>query len=504
MIKFNIFTIATLLVLLTIVPSFANSQIELTEPVWDLGQISQGDIVAHTIKIKNSGDDKLIIQKVRASCDCIKVELLNKEAESDQDIRIKAVFDATKEKSREFNKYIYIQSNDKNKPLVRITVKGIITGNVFQENEVPKETVHSQSNSNLEKIEIMLFYNSGCRNCMKVKNVFLPKLIEKYKDKVVVIGYDMNVLENYMTLVKYEDKYGVKESAPIIVFAGDKYFAGKTEIEGKLEDCLKEMILAEQIKKTDIGEIDKEKFFERFKVFSPLLIITAGFLDGINPCAFVTAVFLVSFLFFIEKKRREILLVGFVFALAVFLTYFTIGLGLFRVIHTLSAFTIASKAVCITAVCLVFILSALSLYDAIIYLKSGTSKDMKLQLPLMIKQKIHSVIRNTAGHRWMIFSVFITGVLVAILEGVCTGQVYVPAIYFMIKEQSLKNTGIYYLLLYNLAFIVPLLLVILLTFVGVGMEKIANFSKKNIFWAKMLLGVFFMVLGIVLLSLGCG
>ncbi len=57
----------------------------------------------------------------------------------------------------------------------------------------------------------------------------------------------------------------------------------------------------------------------RFRSFGLLTVVGAGLLDGVNPCAFATIIFLISYLTAYERKRWEILATGLAFTLGVFL-----------------------------------------------------------------------------------------------------------------------------------------------------------------------------------------
>src|SRR3990167_2589289 len=62
------------------------------------------------------------------------------------------------------------------------------------------------------------------------------------------------------------------------------------------------------------------------KMFLPLVII-AALIDSINPCAFSILLVTIAFLFSIGKLRRNILAIGGVYILGIFLAYLLIGLG---------------------------------------------------------------------------------------------------------------------------------------------------------------------------------
>lgn len=85
--------------------------------------------------------------------------------------------------------------------------------------------------------------------------------------------------------------------------------------------------------------------------------------------------------------------------------------------------------------------------------------------------------------------------LVTALESVCTGQMYVPTLIVMVKSGMSKAW--YYLLLYNLMFITPLVVVFILTYFGLRTQTLLDWSKKNVVVSKVLLGSFFLILAVL-------
>jgi MFS family permease len=78
----------------------------------------------------------------------------------------------------------------------------------------------------------------------------------------------------------------------------------------------------EEVKKAE------ESMIERFRSLGILTVVSAGLIDGVNPCAFATLIFFISYLSFVGRKRNEILWVGIGFSGSVFLTYLLIGFGI--------------------------------------------------------------------------------------------------------------------------------------------------------------------------------
>ncbi|MCM8781405.1 MAG: hypothetical protein NC908_05735, partial [Candidatus Omnitrophica bacterium] len=242
-------------------------------------------------------------------------------------------------------------------------------------------------------------------------------------------------------------------------------------------------------------------------------VVSAGLVDGINPCAFTAIVFFISFLAVQGYRRRHLLAIGLSFILAVFITYILIGLGLFRFLYIMAGFYWASKILYYLIAGLCFILSALAIYDLWLFKKTKSTEGMTLQLPKIIKDRIHTIIgihyrktgqdrqtKTTTSFIGLITSAFVVGFLVSLLEAVCTGQLYLPTITFVLKEPSLKLKALWYLVLYNLMFIVPLLLVLLFALLGTTSEGFSRFVKKHIIIIKLLMALLFFIFGIIIIK----
>src|SRR3989338_8298205 len=63
------------------------------------------------------------------------------------------------------------------------------------------------------------------------------------------------------------------------------------------------------------------------------LVMIASLIDSINPCAFSILFLTVAFLFNLGRSRSEILKIGGIYILGIFLVYLSIGLGMLQVLH---------------------------------------------------------------------------------------------------------------------------------------------------------------------------
>jgi len=240
-------------------------------------------------------------------------------------------------------------------------------------------------------------------------------------------------------------------------------------------------------------EKGKKSIIERFKKWSLSAVLVAGFIDGINPCAFATIIFLVSYLTFMGKKGREILIYGIIFTSGVFIAYLLAGVGLMAFLHQLRGFPIISKGIYLLIAIFALTLGIVSLYDYILFRRGQVAK-WKLQLPKGMKLKIHGIIREQSKFKGGLLATFGAGFVIAICTVICTAQVYLPTIGFIMKIPDLRAHAIFNLLLYNIMFIVPLVAVFVSTFFGVTSEKIALITKGHTGTVKLLTAILFLAL----------
>lgn len=361
--------------------------------------------------------------------------------------------------------------------------------------------IPSVSPAQAEKPEIRVFHKLHCKVCLSVKKEFLPVVAAKYGDRVEWIYIDTEEKEdNLSLLIGYAEQYGKDPAVPSIAVA-NVFLTGRKEIEAGLVPAIDSALAGRS------GEaVTGKSLTAVFASMSLWAVIGSGLIDGINPCAFAVIVFFISFLTVYGYNRREIVIVGLAYCLAVFGTYLLLGLGLFKVLYALSGFYTVMKIFYYLIALLCFGLFALSVYDFYIYRKTGLSEGLTLQIPKSLKLKINRIIGRLRGQEsrsslWRLFAAALgVGILVSLIEAVCTGQIYVPTIAFIMKDPALRAKAWAYLLIYNMMFIVPLLGVFALSLLGTESEKFNNFLKARLALMKVLLAAVFLVLGILMLG----
>jgi len=243
-------------------------------------------------------------------------------------------------------------------------------------------------------------------------------------------------------------------------------------------------------------EAAREVVEERFHALTLPVVLLAGLIDGVNPCAFATIIFFLSYLQIARRTPREMLMVGAAFISAVFLAYFAAGLVLHSVLAQLTEHIGGIKKYLDWGFGgLALVAAALSFRDAF-KARAGRMDEMTLQLPGMLKDRIRSAVRTGTRARHFVIAAFITGIVISFLELACTGQVYAPIIYSI---QQGRLDAVAWLFAYNTAFIIPLVGIFALAFTGVSNKSLIAFQSKHTFSVKIALGLVFIALAAVIL-----
>ena len=353
-------------------------------------------------------------------------------------------------------------------------------------------------------LHLAYFYQPGCRECDRVQ-LDLNYLQQRYPE-LVVHAFDV---KTEATLAEWlGQRAGVPEekrlTAPA-VFVGDEGLVGEELYSRSLEALVARYAdtgaeaVWEGVPAAQSGAT--AGIVARFRSFGLLTVLAAGLVDGLNPCAFATIVFFVSYLAFMGRRGREVLAVGVAFTLGVFLTYLGVGVGLLRFLAALPFLDAVSRWLYGLTVVLCLFLAAGSLYDWW-QARRGNPDQMRLKLPTRLRRRINQLVRERAGLQAFIPVTFFTGAAISVIELACTGQVYLPTIVFVLGVPDLRVQAGLYLVFYNLMFILPLVVVFLLAYFGTSSQQLGMFIHRRAATIKLVTaGLFVLLAGWLVVAL---
>lgn len=351
-------------------------------------------------------------------------------------------------------------------------------------------------------VYIAFFTEAACLECDRIDKM-LYYLQQKYPE-LFVKTYDSRNREHQMLQEGISIAFKVPEEQRLIaptIFLCDTFLIGEEITEKRIESLILTHRQKSSVPPWQKGKkyeyLADERIQQRFEKFGAFVVFIAGLVDGVNPCAFATIVFFLSFMALIGRSRREIIATGITFIATVFVIYLFIGIFLYRMVEMeflssiryLLYYAIAAFA---------FILGIISIIDAILIAKGRTER-MLLKLPKVIRRRMEKTIVKESKLRNYVASAVISGVVVSFLEFSCTGQVYVPTIFFVSGVSELKLRALWFLILYNIAFIIPLIILFLLAAFGLSSEKLYGFMRRRTLMLKIATALIFLSLAVTLM-----
>jgi len=484
-------------------------RINLPRPEWDFGTVTEGAKLTRTFPVENAGGKSLEIRRVRGSCKCFTKVSVDKDTLEPGERATITVETDTKGRRGKLKKYIYIESNDPANPRARIRITGFIEhaeGDSRESTSPAVEIAAPKPVAKAKAVCITYFHSSTCEECAATRKA-LEKL-EKTQRRVAVRLFEIDDLDSYALMLRMEKEYGRIEHAPPIIYVGTTLLDGWDEVHAKLGPTVSARLDDGQASQwppevAGVGNPDSSSFalvLEKFRTIGPLAIAGAGLVDGINPCAFATIVFFISLLARFGKSRRQIAVVGVCFTLAVFVTYFLLGLGIARAIQAFSVSIGIAKGITYAIAALAAVLGLYSLYDYLVWRRDRSGADMKLKLPRAVQRRIHDVMRSGLSSRKLVIAALATGCAISVLESICTGQVYLPTIVFVLRDAALRLHALGYLVLYNVMFILPLVVIFMLVYFGLRSASLARLAQRHTGTTKLLLTAVFFGLAVLLFA----
>jgi cytochrome c biogenesis protein CcdA len=215
----------------------------------------------------------------------------------------------------------------------------------------------------------------------------------------------------------------------------------------------------------------------------PAVIVT-GLLDSVNPCAFAVILLLLAFLFTLRQSRSRILQLGGVYILMIFLVYFAIGLGLLQAVRFSNDPHFVARAGS-------WILIGLGVINLLEY--SFPNFPIKLHMPRFAGTKTNELIGRAT------FPATIgAGFLVGLCTFPCSGGIYVSII-TLLNAKTTMAWGIAYLGLYNLLFVLPLILILGIVGNRPAAKRWARWERENARSIRLWYGLAMVGLGAVML-----
>ena len=215
------------------------------------------------------------------------------------------------------------------------------------------------------------------------------------------------------------------------------------------------------------------------------LVAVAALIDSINPCAFSILLLTIAFLLSVGKLRSSVLSIGSAYIFGIFLVYLLIGLGLLQTLHIFDTPHFMAKV----GASLLLLLGAINIANELF-----PKFPLRLAIPHVAHRRI-AVLMEKAS----VPTAVALGVLVGLCEFPCTGGPYLMVL-GLLHDNVTYYTGVSYLFLYNLIFILPLVLILLIASDKALLAKVQAWQqseRKSMRWGG---GIAMLLLGMIVFA----
>jgi cytochrome c biogenesis protein CcdA len=190
-------------------------------------------------------------------------------------------------------------------------------------------------------------------------------------------------------------------------------------------------------------------------------------------------------------------MVSFTYILALFLTYLALGTVMFQFLYLIQdQILLVSKIISWFIIVMALFLFFFNFYDFLVSRKQEYGK-IKNQLPKRIQkmnkkiiqyftEKLTDIDGNPQSFIPLLGFTFLLGVIISLTEFMCTGQIYLPIVLALVQySDSLNLEAILYLVIYNLMFVMPLIVIALVAIKSKSILSASNFIRENLPWIKL-------------------
>lgn len=373
------------------------------------------------------------------------------------------------------------------KPFVALIITLFLLFSAFETPQIKADTTAPT---------IVYFIVAGCEGCEMVEKAHIVEQLEA--QGVAFIIYDLRYDEAIEKMSAYSDFYQVPQRHRYtpLMFAGEDYYYGGQHIIDSFNDGSLLRSASEPLLEVGDNYIPLSGFGGLLRV------IGAGLIDSVNPCAIAMLLMFISMVG-VLKDRKTLMMIALSYIGAIFITYFLIGLFLFNLMQTYAAqINSIQTGLYIFFVILCLFLFFITFYDFYVTKNQDYGK-IKNQLPKFVQSfnkrfmsKFSKVITEE-GHSvrktlYAIIVPFIIGIVVAFTEAACTGQVY-GLILISIRTVN-PTTGIIYLLIFNLLFVTPLIIIASVAIYSRNIIGVSNFVREKMPIIKFATSIFFLLM----------
>lgn len=219
-------------------------------------------------------------------------------------------------------------------------------------------------------------------------------------------------------------------------------------------------------------------------------VLATAAIDSINPCAIGVLILMISVLLATHHSVRRMLLLGGLYILSIYVVYFLAGLGLLYALASIPLYL--AEYISIGVGTFIILAGLVEIKDYFWYGRWFT-----LGIPAFFAKKMHGFATKTT-----IPGIIALGAFVSAVELPCTGAPYLAII--AVLSQYFDFTALVLLAIYNVVFVLPLVVILLLVAGGVKLHAIKRWKQGNRPYMRLAAGVLLVAMGWLLMLIANG
>jgi len=313
--------------------------------------------------------------------------------------------------------------------------------------------------------QITIITSPGCSKCAAADRVLTAVLADYENISIEEIIFSSEEGHKIIKEHKAKDVPSIIIGSSVIGYRD--YEGNETELKLLIKTALEGSNVSSpnSMAETDGNLLGAEKTLEDLNLSSAAYVLAAGLLAGFNPCLLAILAFLASTVLASTGQRRDILTMVVFFTMGIFVVYYIFGVGLFSVLQDKSTAAVFRSVLA----GILLVLGLMQLEDAR-RLKSGSESLFRTDWTM---KYVHGAL---ASRR--LVSYFLLGALFSLVKAPCVGAVYI-AIISIISSQGYTSSGLFYLMMYNLGIVLPVLLLGGFIALGMSPEQVDRFRHKH-------------------------
>jgi len=220
------------------------------------------------------------------------------------------------------------------------------------------------------------------------------------------------------------------------------------------------------------------------------VVVTTAAIDSINPCAIGVLILMLSVLLGGGKSISRMLFLGSLYIFSVFTVYFLAGLGLMYFLASIPLWV--TEYISLSVGALIIAAGILEIKDYFWY-----GKGFSLAIPVYFAKKLHNLSNKTT-----VLGIILLGAFVSAVELPCTGAPYLAIITLL--SQYFDFTAFMLLIIYNIIFVAPLIIILLLVASGKSLYNIKKWKQENRGLMRLCIGLLLVAMGWLLILIANG